>query len=175
MATDQSSDFFTLPQFRNNVRNSVKEEYQKSFDEQLREVRFDKKIKNSLEKVHDLRSVRIAHSKEDFVFGEIDEPLVKFGDLKIIRDQLISVFNALAFNVDHMMLPVQYSSRIERPNNEDYLSDIEELLQLLAENSPSIKQPENNPTHWKIQRENLPQRELDAFNYYRNLLGLPPA
>lgn len=172
LAADQGAEFFTLPRFKNKIRFAVKGSYRDVFDELLREVRFNNQVNILIKKTRDLRSLRVAHSTEEFVFGIAEEPLVRFEELKELRDHLVSLFDALSFNVDHLMYPIQYSSRVQQGQGFDQRTDIEELLDLIAENSFALRVPENNPDEWEIQKEFYTERELDAFNEYRSKFGL---
>jgi hypothetical protein len=164
-----------LLRFKNKVRQSIKAQYKAAFDKLLREVRFERQVKEALDKAQELRSGRIAHSLEDMVLGKTEEPLVRFGDLMELRDHLVAILEAIAFNVDHMMHPMQYSSRVQHPAGVDSRSDIEELLDLIAEHSPALHLPEEQPEVWNAQREVYPERELRAFNEYRRKFGLSEA
>jgi hypothetical protein len=175
IATDQGSEFFTLPRFKNKVREAMQMKYRKEFDELLRAAKFNKNVQLMLEKAATLRSMRVAHSLEDFVIGIAEEPIVNFGELKTLRDHLVELFDVFTFNVDHLLEPSQYSPRLEIGIGGKMKSDIQELLELIASNSPGLKMPETDPKSWKILRSILHERELRAFNQFRNTFGLPEA
>ena len=175
LAADQGPEYFTLPRFKNKVRQAVKEPYRQALDDLLRKARFGKQLRSMLQKTGTLRSLRVAHSAEDFVLGNVEEPLVKFGELKNLRDHLVELFDALTFNVDHLMYPIEYSARVQPRQAVDPRSDIEELLGLIADNSPALRLPEKHPDRWIAQRATYLERELLAFNEYRQKFGLPEA
>ena len=175
LATDQGSEFFTLPRFKNKVRNAVKDEYRDDFDDLLRLARFNKHIEGMFKKASTLRSMRVAHSTEDFVLGNAKEPLVRFGELKTLRDRLMDLFDAFTFNVDHVMEPLQYSDRVQVASGGKPKSDIQEFMELIAGNSSGLRLPESNPDRWNAQRSDYHARELRAFNQYRQAFGLPEA
>jgi hypothetical protein len=175
LATDQGSEFFTLPRFKNKVRQAIKDEYRGEFDDLLRKAKFNKNMQRMLQKAASLRSMRVAHSTEDFVLGNAEEPLVRFGELKTMRDQLVELIQAFTFNVDHVMEPLLYSARVQAGRGRSAKSDIEELLDLIAGNSPGLHLPEREPDRWKAQRSIYVDRELRVFNQYRQTFGLPEA
>jgi len=175
LTTDQGADFFTLPRFKNKVRRAMKEEYLGDFDDLLREAKFNSHIEGMLKKASTLRSMRVAHSTEDFVLGNAEEPLVRFGEVKTLRDHLVVLFDAFTFNVDHVMEPLQYSSRVQVGSSGMSKSDIQELLELIAGNSFGLRLPESDPDRWVVQRSGYLERELKAFNHYRHVFGLPEA
>jgi hypothetical protein len=174
LATDQGSEFFTLPRFKNKVRQAVKAEYREEFDGLLRSVKFDKNVQLLLDKAAALRSMRVAHSTEEFVLGDAEEPLIRFGELKALRDNLVRLFTAFTFNADHVMEPLQYSARTQI-GGAMQKSDIEELLELVAGNSTGLRLPETDPRRWEMLKSSLVDRELRAFNHFRRAFDLPEA
>jgi hypothetical protein len=61
LTKDQGPGVYTLESFKNKVRQSVKPEYQTSFQERLRTQRFDQRTRALFEKAKRLRDQQIAH------------------------------------------------------------------------------------------------------------------
>ena len=173
ITTDQGSGLFTLPRFKNNIRQCVRSEHQASFDNRLRNIRFDKETQTLLERADGLRNERIAHASETIALGEAEDTRVTFGEIKVLRDKLESLLDALSFNVERMMLPVEYSSTVRHPPDMDNRPDIEVILDLIAERSALLNMPEDNPQMWVYQRERLSEDEIRILNQYRSKFNLP--
>ena len=155
VAADQGGDLFTLPRFKNRIRQSVKPEYHNLLDDRLRQAKFDKRIQKLLEKAKEYRTQRVAHVLEEVVLGNDKKTRVIYSDLKELRDQLNDLLDALSFNVHHMMLPVQYSEDVIHPKGTDRRPDIERILDSIAEKSPILNMPEQHPHRWRYQQKRL--------------------
>ena len=172
IAADQGGGLFTLPRFKNRIRQAVKKGFQGQMDDRLREVRFDKKTQKLLERARKLRTQRIAHAVEGVVLGEEQEIRVFHGDLQQLRDQLNDLLDALSFNVENMMLPVQYSPDVIHPEGSDKRPDIELVLDSIAKSSPTLNMPEDHPARWSRRRKQLTSEEMKVINQYREKFGL---
>lgn len=167
VATDNGSDLYTIRGFRNRIRELVRPEYQEGFREVLRQSRFDQNIKNILAKAHDLRNGRIAHATQALAFHIPEQDRIDFAELVLLKDALNAQLNALSFNTDHLMLPIPYSSRIERPKGITYTTDITGLLDSIAQNSILLRLPEQQPQQWDFYRDTLTDAQITCFNQYR--------
>jgi hypothetical protein len=172
LVTDKDPDVFTLQRFKNQIRNMVKEEYRDSFDTILRELRFDSETRKLLDKASTLRDQRVAHSLKDIVFKASEEEIVTFGELKSLYQTLEKFFFTLSFSHGYMMLPFEYSPDVRHPPGVDPRPDIEEILDLIAENSSFLHLPESNPEFWSLYRNQLSGEEIKIFNQYRQKFGL---
>lgn len=173
VATDQGDDPFTLPRFKNKVRDLIKPEYQADFDNRLRQARFDSNTRALLKKARNLRLERVAHTKQDIALNKTQGTKVVFGEIKALRDQLNSLLDALSFNVQYVKLPPQYDPDVEHPRGTDTRPDIEVILDSIAERSPLLRMPEKDPMSWRCQREHLSERDIQLLNKYRRKFGLP--
>jgi len=173
MATDQGEEFFTLPRFKNRLRRSVKHLYLKEFDNHLRSLRFDASTRQLLRKAENLRHTKVAHTLEATIFQPNSEDALRFGDLKALRDRLNDLLSGLSFHTDLLMLPPQYSGRVQHPAESDSRSDIEKLLDLVAEHSELIRLPESSPQMWAIQRRYTTSDDLALLNRYRSKFKMP--
>ncbi len=175
LVTDQSSDFHTLPQFKNWVLKQVKPKYQKEFQTHLRATRFDTQTQQMFKKAKRLRDAQIAHSKRDTsLLFEHDQ--LNLEELRVLRDILNFLLHSLSFNKRHVMLPFQYSleqhSLDERSSIWDERSDIEYLLDCIAKESDLLNMPEESPEHWERKKERLPKKYIKVINEYRIKFGL---
>jgi hypothetical protein len=175
VAADQGDGVFTLQRFKNRVRELIRMEYQPELDNRLREARFDSKTQALLKKARDLRTERVAHSMEDIVLEKSAMSTVVFSDIKTLAGDLESVLNAISFNVEHLMLPLQYHPKVQHPQGVDSRPDIEILLDSVAERSSLLRMPEQDPIGWKYERERITREHLQMVNKYRGKFGLSNA
>ncbi|MDQ3584765.1 MAG: hypothetical protein M3407_03230 [Acidobacteriota bacterium] len=175
LATDQAGDLFTLPRFKNRVRDWVKSKFKDAFDVRLREARFEAGVKSLFEKARELRRHRIAHTTQEFISGGVKLSRPNISELKELRDALNSLLDALSFNVEHMMLPIPYDPRVIHPVESNHKTDIEKILDRIAKDSHILNMPEKNPERWRYRRSNLSEDKLKILNQYRRKFNLPEA
>lgn len=173
ITTDQGSDVFTLPRFKNRIRQCIRDERQASFDARLRDTRFDRETKLLLERAVKLRNERVAHVAEDIALGKADDTEVTFDEIRSLRDKLNLLLDTLSFNVEHMMLPIQYSPNVQHPPGAQSKPDIEAILDSIAYRSILLNMPEENPQLWAYKRKRLPNEKIDILNWYRRKFNLP--
>jgi hypothetical protein len=167
LATDNGKDVYTLRWFKNRVvRKLIKPEYKELFQNALKEAKFDKRTHDLLEQARRLRSKYIAHLSRE---PDPTIPPIDFEDLKILRDRLNSLLEALTPNRAHLFLPFPYYSKVKNRSK----SDIEEILDRMAETSHILHMPEKNPVIWRNYYEQLTESEIGQFNFYRKKFGLP--
>jgi len=165
LTTDQQKNVYTLLRFKNKVRDWVKPEFKKEFE--IRVKGFEKKTKELRKKAEALRNRRIAHLDEDFVSGTIKLSYPDLSELQDLCKEITSLFNALCFNVENLMLPEPYS--LNRGHN----TDIEQLLDCLARDSYLLNMPEQNLQRWSVRQQKLTQEQMNVLNRYRRKFGLP--
>ncbi len=112
---------------------------------------------------------------EDVVLGVAEGAHLNFRQLKVLCDKLNSLMGALTFNVETLLLPIVYSPRLHRPAGSDTKTDIERLLDFVADSSQVLHAPEKRPQLWEHQRGKLTAKEVAQVNFYRRKFGLPEA
>ena len=133
-------------------------------------------MKNVLDRIQDIRNKYIPHSLEDYIYGMKNVYPISFKELEKLRDYINLFFNDLTFGIDHMMLPVPYSSEVKHPEGSDPRPDIEKILDSIAKESGFLNIPENYskwPTLWRGMIDRLSEREKKFFIKYRKKLGFP--
>jgi len=175
LATDLGADLYTLRQFKGRIRELVRPEFRKLFDERLKKSRFNKQTAVMLEKARRVRVERVGHAKKDVVLGISEGAQLTFSELKALRDTLNSLLDTLSFNVDHMLLPIPYDPRVQHPVGSNHKPDIEELLDYVAMGSTLLNLPEKKPDKWKRRRARLVEAQINQINHYRKKFGLPEA
>ena len=168
LANDQTSDFLTLNQFRNDLIKMIKPTYIELFLALLKQIKFDKETKQLLVRVRCLRDSYIAHIKRDPSISTTE--YLSLEELKFLRDILNKLLRAFTFNVEHMMLPMSYASGDKK------VTDIERILDNIARESTLVNAPEQDPLYWiSLQGSNSPlsEKSIKIINMYRLKFGLP--
>ncbi len=173
LTADHGEGNFTLVRFKNRVMKYVKNEYRDAQKARLREVRFDKITAEIIERAKALRNERIAHLDEHVALNKAHETLVFFGDLQKMRDQLNKLFDSLGFDISFMMLPVDYHPDVQHPKGTDPRSDIEIILDKLAQSSPVINMPEENAQAWANWKKQYSDEDIAIINKFRGKFNLP--
>lgn len=175
LVEDPDPNALTLLRFKNEIRRHIRPQYACSLDAVLKETKFDKQIEQLLEPIRTLRNKRIAHLDEDFNLPpeQIKEMRVSLSDLMVLRDMLNQLFELLCFGHQRSVVPIEYHPEVIHPPGVDARSDVEELLDNVARNSPLLNMPENEPDHWRYFRQGLPRDILQVLNEYRRKFGLP--
>ncbi len=172
LATDQQGNHFTLPRFKNKVREMLKSEYVKLFDNQMKLVRFDSQTRSLFKQARGLRNDSVAHLDEAMVAGNPTIHPLNFSELKQLRNALNTLLDALAFDTEYMMLPIQYNSKVHQSSRFRDTTDIEEILDSIARNSDLLNLPERHPRSWKHRSNNLSPQDKVLLNQYRAKFGL---
>ena len=172
VAADQDGDLFTLPRFKNAIVQHIKDAYREPFLTRLRQVRFDEETEVLLARARTIRNQRIAHITQQFASNFFQRPLEQLGfnlgELKSLRDRLTALFQALAINATYRMLPIGYDTDTSQ-------SDIEQLLDGIADKSRILRMPEQQPEFWQTYRlPTLTDAEKEQINMYRRKFGLTP-
>jgi hypothetical protein len=173
LITDQKGDLFTFRHFKNRVRELVTPEFRSSFEARLKKARFDREIDILLEKVKELRRNRIAHTTQDLMTGSILVSRPTLSELKVLRDALNSLLDALSFNVEQTMLPHAYDPNIVHAADGNHKTDIEEVLDSIAKDSHLLNMPDKYPERWRNRRRQFSEENINQLNFYRRKFGLP--
>jgi len=172
LTTATSDELLSMTLLRKWIGNHIRDEYKKPFDQSLREANFSKIIEKTRGKVKDIRDKRIAHLIVDQnlrpqISGHFNMALQ---ELKAIREQLNRLFDLLCFGIEHPVLPIEYDPRVQHPVGSDTRSDIEYILDLIAQDSYLIKLPEL--PHWDTRKEHLDPEALKIITEYRIKFGM---
>jgi len=172
VAADQAGDLFTLPRFKNAIVQHIKDAHREPFLKRLKAARFDEETEELLVRAKTIRNQRIAHITQQFTDDFFQRPLellgFNLGELKTLRDRLTALFQALAINATYRMLPIGYDTDTSQ-------SDIEQLLDGIADNSRILRMPEQQQERWQTYRlPSLTDAEKEQINIYRRKFGLTP-
>jgi hypothetical protein len=158
---------YNLRQFKNKIREALREEHKDSFSRRFQTVDFEKRTDSLLEKAKTIRDHRIAHHTPGIFranFAQTTQPVrLLFEEIKELRDALNDYYEALTFGAECFMLPSTY---------QDNKSDVDEVLDGFAKNSAILNMPELSPERWKYQRQYLTDEEIAHLDRYRKKFGL---
>ena len=90
-----------------------------------------------------------------------------------MRDELNRLFDSLGFDISFMMLPIQYHPDVQHPTGTDPRSDIEIILDKVAQESPVLNMPEKNPRAWGNWKKQFSEEDMEAINTFRKKFELP--
>lgn len=178
VATDTSGDCLTLRQLKNQIiHNLCKDDYGDQFRRNLSEANFENTVSALEPKIKELRHNYLAHRNRDRNTNptpdQIENRTFPFSELKVYRDTLYLLWQSLCFGNRRSLLPSEYSSDVHYPVGTDSRSDIEKLLDNIAQDSGRLDLPEENHDEWLIYRESLSEEEFKSYNEYRVKFGLP--
>ncbi len=163
----------TLKKLKNKIRCHFRnEEDKKQFEKDLKDYQFGKIDKELKKKVKTLRDKYYAHFDRDYNINvsnkNIKERTVFLPEIDELAETITSSFELLHFSRD------TYPTRPFYFGN-DSRSDIQTLLNTIAEKSEVMHMPEKNPELWRRHRKKFNDHEIETFNQYRTKSKLPQA
>lgn len=165
-----------LFRFRNLTMTQVREEFRPDLREALRVSRLTN-MQKCLQRIGKIRDHFVAHLDKDMAVadGVPPELQVTLQDLEEVSEALGGLFNVLCFGVEHTVLPLEYLPGVQHPQGTDPRTDIERILDSLAEQSLILRLPEKRLTSWNAWKKKHSPEELEIVNRYRVKLNLPAA
>lgn len=173
-ALDKDRAALTLNSFKENIlAHLVCEEAKNDLNTALQRVEFDKQIANTKKKIEFARHNYVAHLNAKLT-TDLDNPerqklALSLPDLKELLETLRRLFDLLCFSQKYSLWLVG-----ELDADRAYgRTDIDRLLDMLAEHSNLLNMPERKPEVWKLRLEKLSESDLKTLNDYREKFGLP--
>jgi len=171
MVNDRGSDTHTLPRFKNNVRNWLKDSEREEFDRILKEYKFDQITKDILVKIADIRNKVLAHCTFDDHNIFSDPGGITVSEIRRAYNAIENIFRACSFGVEYDNTLYATGTSGGKPIEKD----IDKLLDLVVKNSSWLNQPEFMKEHWPDIRRDLSEEQLQELNTWRDKFGLPSA
>jgi len=160
---------------RDNLRN---DDLKNEFDALMEKSNYDYSIEKIHHKISILRHNRFGHLQRKWIIKEgasfINDDYLPFSNLKEYGNAIGNLFKLLCFNHKRMLTLLDYYPNVKHPSGTDSRSDIEELIDLVIENSPFVNMPENQPDYWPINKKGLTKEEIKQMNDYRKRVGKKP-
>lgn len=132
-------------------------------------------ISGLVDRAKKLRNKLVAHRDRQHLLeaGARADVQISVLELRDLLEKTNKLMSGLCFGHGRDMLPFEYSQLVEYPQGMDPRSDIEYLLDLLAEDSDVLRMPEEQVQFWPGFAGNLKREDREAFNDWRARLGLP--
>lgn len=160
------------------IKNAKSENIKSAILRDLKQIDFDKKIKAFKEKIILMRNKYFAHIDADWrnnIQGiALRDLALEFNELKMVASNINTFFEYLCLSEGRSPYYSEYAPDEMFINRSDVISDIEEILLMLARESDLLNMPEVQPEFWPHFKEaNISSKELAIFNDYRKKFGLP--
>lgn len=166
---DKNKKSLTLSYFLNFLQDNARTiALQNHFLSTFGKENFDEWLKTTRLEIERLRHKLTAHLDVATVIQEdIEYPSTT--RLFEIFDQAVTFFQSMSFTFegDFWLWGYDANKRTRRT------TDIDELLQLIAINSPIIERSQDHPEIWDIHRRDLTDSQIAKINEIRRKMGLP--
>jgi hypothetical protein len=171
LVTDKGKTKLTIHRLRKRVAEMLNpdtpEDLVKKLEAELEDVELDA----VLSRIKALRDRWVAHlSKEDLI-GNRPVPMVAIRELERAVSGAESLYAPILLGESASFLVMDYDPEI-RAANPPEATDYEIILNALARESYNLNLP-SNPGAWRAYRKRLNDTDLEAFNYWRQRVGLP--
>ena len=157
----------------------MRPEYEQAVRARLGAVHFHVRTRAVRSKVRAVRDDLIAHlvvgTGESGCLAAPKHPGVTLAELKALRDDIVSLFDALSFGCGYHTWVLQYSPQVTHPKDTDARSDVERVLDSVARDSAVFNLPEAEPEYWPIAKAALGAEAVQRLNAYRKRMGFPEA
>lgn len=169
---------FNLHRFHNKIMNNwrridIDTKVQKRLNEDLKKVGFSKRIEKLATEINEIRSHHIAHLDYETKIGIVNQ--VKYNmPLSRLNDALntaYELFSILCFEQGHALHLWDYTPR---PQSQIYKTDIDELLDCVAQNSHWFhsENPYLKDIRYK-EFQQLPEEKQQVLLEWKTRLGIP--
>ena len=162
---DTEDNTLNLRRFKNSLLNHLAtDEYKQEFRNKLREIRFEKRIKELKTKITFLRHNLIAHMNWNiYEYKKNSENVIKLSEIYDLKISINFLFDLFCLSQKRSMQTLEYLQKD---------TDIDEILLLIANKNDMLNMPEKNPELWKHTRNKINRHQLKQINYLRLKLGL---
>lgn len=150
--------------FISNFNKDTSKIHEKGFEIWVTEIRSRLEI---------LRNKLIAHLDTAYLVNPTDRLKfrpISLSELSKMMDDTAIYFDAMSFNHHHVLWFWDYFDENRRAKG---LTDLDELLNLIAMNSPIIARSQEHPESWAIHRRDLTDAQIAKINDVRRKMGLP--
>jgi len=144
--------------------------------ERLKSVDFDRRVGTAEKHIRKLRHSLFAHLDREVVScaqaGGKGITIIPIDQLKTICDAINELIAAISFDTGRACIYMQYSKDVIHPIGTDSRPDIEKILDHLAQSSPLLSMPEQQPKYWERIRHVFTREEIEQYNIYRCKFGM---
>lgn len=168
---DSDPKALTLRRFRDDIRKNSHSKGILILEETLKQLDFEQRMSELERKIIYARHNYLAHYNYKLNIDLTNPPMnlqLNLDDFKNIIEVVRELFDALCFTHRHSLWLWGYSENYRIQER----TDIDKMLDLLAERSVWLKMPEVDPELWEENRAKLSEFQLKQFNLYRAKFGL---
>lgn len=165
LAYDTDDDTLNLKRFKNSILSHLaNDKYREEFRKKLREIRFEKRIKELRTKITFLRHNLIAHMNSNIYENKkSSKNVIRLSEIFDVKISINFLFDLFCLSQKRNMQTLEYLQKD---------TDIDEILLLIVNKNDMLRMPEKNPELWKITRGKINKHQLKQINYLRLKLGL---
>ncbi len=179
IAIDNHKDVLTLPNLMDDIPNHLQaQEARNEFLSRRDELMFKKRFRESTDYFLKERHNHIAHFNLRANTEITAEGIQRRGQItsrmRHACELLNSLFDLISLGLGHAKLLHNYNPGITYPADMDSRTDIEVVLDRIAQDSALLNMPEQRRDFWPHYRRNLSESEMEKLNKYRKKFGLPP-
>ncbi len=172
---DKNSRSLTFNSLETKVSEYISPPNIRKFKKSLSEYDIKSHLNDVKDDIENIRHKHVAHFDTEFQLkSTIQEIAQKFIGLEVL-EQKIKIINGYfdLFCVDSGRAKLTVNYYLSENTSGRKLSDIERLLDLIAQNSKILNMPEEQPEYWPLHKEkNLSAKNLETINRYRKRFGL---
>lgn len=173
-AIDNDPKSLTLRRLKNNIfqhrSSNIHEDADSWLKQNIANVEFEKRLAKFEGRIRQIRHRYYGHLNYDAHVNTLETTpdALYLDELQEVYQLLSELFNTLAFN-RYGFWYWNYSEGAR----ESRTTDLDSILDLVAQHSHLLNAPERNPDLWKLIRKDMPLKKIELLNYYRRKFGLP--
>lgn len=170
---ESGKDALTLKNYKAEIlRNTIDQAAKKEVLDRLQSVNFDKRVQQLESKIRNIRNNYLAHLdrlQNTLEPKERTQVGITYDEMAELSNAAFELFYALSFETAYSPWVEEYGDHIRATHQ----TDIERLLDHVAQSSRLLHLPERDPEHWQKCRLKLNEVDIEQINYYRKQAGLP--
>ncbi|MBZ0301862.1 MAG: hypothetical protein K8J31_19090 [Anaerolineae bacterium] len=173
VGVDDGNNTLTLKSLKNSIdKNLQDEKTRKQYRKNLKQGDFSNRIRDFSEKVRHVRNKYLAHIDREANTNPDPQDVIDFSlssqDLQITLEIMRDLFDVICFNIQHSLWIWAYLG------HEKHKTDIDELLDNVARNSPVFKTLENEPdVFYEFELAGYTDKDIETLNQFRRKFQMP--
>jgi hypothetical protein len=168
---------FTIQKYKNDIRKHIKSKFVNQYDIKLKSIGFEGVIRNLEPRIREIRNNRIAHYDKEWNanidIAKLNKMILSFEELSMLIKEINNLFDLLCFSHRYSVNFMEYSNLVRYPEGSERRTDIEILLDDIAQKSAILNLPEQQHEFWPHYRQNLSKDDIKVLNTYRIKFKLP--
>ncbi|MEA2031235.1 MAG: hypothetical protein U9N55_06540 [candidate division Zixibacteria bacterium] len=175
---DTNSKTLTLPAFKNKVlEHLIDPAVRDSLKSELDNLSFNKEFKEYKNLFIKIRHEEISHFNRErntkLTEAELRQRQELVNQISPASELIGQLFQILCLGKVHLQSLSEYSQGKPFFPKDGTVSDIEKLLDWVADQSPLLHMPEDEPQVWSMFRRKYSAEDIETINTYRRKFNLP--